>query len=330
MVDTSGPSSATGDGDDSAAPSAYAEALKERLKRVQAELESQSSHALSLRASVEAARKEAEAKNQELAKLRAKWAAEEPRREALLRETGDAEKKLAERERRCAELLKVHAAAELGPVGRNGQDGTGDEEQSTLPTVEEEAVATTRPPAKQLSAFRSRLAALEKDRVQLTQALQEARDATRQEAAAGAQLSQRCEAVRRETKSLKAATEAARENEARVRRKLEGLDSTVAASIGRQQAAERNVEDLRDEVQNLRSELSAALASSMAVGGPMQDEDATWAVNQQLQAKVNMLQEELRRKRERVQELRKNRAASTKWGREAASGALGVTSPMAQ
>lgn len=341
-------------------PVSYADALRDRLKRIQAELEGQGSSAVALRHSVDAARAEAETNARELAKLRAKWAAEQPRREALLKETGEAERILADRERRCAELLAAHAAAELerGPrvvgaqedigsnIGASGDGGSPNKETAGSSSAAHPNSGRPLTSARQLGEHRQRLAILEKSRTHLTQSLQELRDAARQEAAGAGQLQQRCEALRRESQSLKAAAEAARESEARMRRKLEAMDGTVLAAQQRQQGMERTIAELRTEVQTLRSELSASTATSptgaggaaaegattqggsaTTPGGPAQargpspqsapvasvdeeDEAATWATNRLLQAKVLALQEELERRRYHVQELRLRAGAS--------------------
>lgn len=344
-----------------AAPASYAEALRERLKLVAEEVEGQGASAIALRHSVEAAWNETEVSGRELARLRARWSAEQAGREAFLKETGEAERRLADRERHCAELLQAHAAAELekmsyrcgsikeetSPDGAreapaaeeadptspgDASSGAKDEDapvaEGTLPPAE----SAVRPGtsrlasgARQLVEHRQRLATFERSRSQLTQALQDLRDASRQEAAGLGQLQQRCEALRRESQSLKAANAAAHESEASRQRKLEALDNTAPASHQREQGMERTVAELRTEVQNLRSELSESTAASAAAAiasaaGPAlapsggahgavaksaeEVEAATWATNRLLQVKVLALQDELQRRRNRVQELR--------------------------
>lgn len=305
-------------------------ALRERLKRVQSELEVQGASAIAVAHDVEVTRKEAEANNRKLTKLRAKWSAEQPEREALLQETGEKERRLAERERQCAELLAAQAQAEVEKAfyrGAGSQEGSA----SCSDAIAEDAGASTVPKtpsaasqrAKQLGEHREHLASLEKSRRQLMQTLTDLRDAARQESAGAGQLQQRCEALRRESHSLKAATLAARESEASARRKLEALDQTTYALQQRQQGMERTVAELKTEVQTLRSELSTSTAASSqaaaasATGGAPappsvaaagtageESEAATWATNRLLQAKVLALQEELQRRHDRIHELR--------------------------
>mmetsp|Transcript_135123 Transcript_135123/g.431838 ORF Transcript_135123/g.431838 Transcript_135123/m.431838 type:complete len:198 (-) Transcript_135123:233-826(-) len=167
---------------------------------------------------------------------------------------------------------------------------------------------------KPLEEHRSRLSWLEEKRGQLATALQELRDASRQEGAGLTQLVHRAETLRRELKSLKVAAEAGREGEERAQRKLEAMDSTVAASQQRQQALERSVADLRAEVQGLRADLAAAVSAGAAAAVGFDealenerqefDDTAIWATNLRLQSKVSSLQEQLFKKRELIKSLR--------------------------
>ncbi|CAE8614152.1 unnamed protein product [Polarella glacialis] len=112
--------------------SAYADALQERLQKVQAEVETQGANALELRRKLDEAQAEAHTNQEELARLRTRWAEEQPQREALLRQTGEAERRLAGRASRAtvmragrqASLVLVCAYAgarafNRGPHGRS-------------------------------------------------------------------------------------------------------------------------------------------------------------------------------------------------------------------
>merc|ERR1712039_294884 len=104
----------------------------------------------------------------------------------------------------------------------------------------------------------------EEQRQKLTSALKELREASRQEAAEVAQLKDRTEVLRKESRSLKAGADAARENEVRVRQKLEAVDATASAAQQRHAALERHISELQDEVHSLREELASATAAAPA------------------------------------------------------------------
>eukprot|EP00931_Biecheleriopsis_adriatica_P065607 TRINITY_DN40108_c0_g1_i1.p1 TRINITY_DN40108_c0_g1~~TRINITY_DN40108_c0_g1_i1.p1 ORF type:complete len:333 (-),score=100.33 TRINITY_DN40108_c0_g1_i1:106-1104(-) len=290
-------------------PSAYADALKERLQKVRAEVQLQVEVADSLRKELDDVRAEADTNFQELALLRSKWAEEQPRREALLRETGDTERRLAEKERRCAEVLAAHAASEFSRGGNSAPGTARGESTEAQKRAQGSAQGKSRTGDRVgLEQQRQQLASLEALRVKLSAGLQELRDAVRQESAAISQLSLRGQALRKETKAIRNGAAAAKESEARALRKLEAMDSTEVASQQRLQALERQAHDLRDEVRSLRGELDAAsapppaagLAEAAVVGG----QQSTRVMNRRLQEKVDTLREELRKKEEWLQKLR--------------------------
>lgn len=284
------------------APSSeYARALHERLAKVRAEVEIQGAMASRLRLELDHAQREAHKNNEELAELRAHWVEEQPQREEFLQKTGEAERRLAERERRCAEALADHAAAELSKVtgGTASASSQGGRTRS--------GGDTARQHQQSLEQQRSKLAQLEGLRTKLSASLQELRDAVRQETTIIGQLGSRGESLRRETRAVRTGAEAAEEGKERLRRKLEALDATSAASQQRQQLLEKQAEDLRDEVQALRSELDASLAPRPTCGiedVTAQLTEAAWEMNRRLQEKVGLLQEELRKKDETLEQLR--------------------------
>eukprot|EP00930_Biecheleria_cincta_P098766 TRINITY_DN90410_c0_g1_i1.p1 TRINITY_DN90410_c0_g1~~TRINITY_DN90410_c0_g1_i1.p1 ORF type:complete len:304 (-),score=93.62 TRINITY_DN90410_c0_g1_i1:267-1178(-) len=286
----------------SIAPSSeYARALQERVAKVRAEMQLQEAMAYKLRYELDQAQREADSNNNELADLRAHWVEEQPQREAFLQKTGEAERRLAERERRCAEALADHAAAELSKVtgGAASASSQGGKVRS--------GGDTARQHHQSLEQQRSKLAQLEGLRAKLAGSLQELRDAVRQETTIIGQLGSRGESLRRETRAVRTGAEAAEEGKARMQRKLEALDATSAASQQRQQLLEKQAEDLREEVLALRSELEASLAPKPICGiedATARLTEAAWEMNRRLQEKVGLLQEELRKKDETLEQLR--------------------------
>lgn len=280
----------------SIAPSSeYARALQERLAKVRAEVEIEGAMASRLRQELDKAQREAHKNNGELADLRAHWVEEQPHREAFLQKTGEAERRLAERERRCAEALADHAASELSKV-------TGGAASKVC-----SGSNTARRHQQSLEQQRSKLAQLEGLRVKLAESLQELRDAVRQETTIIGQLGSRSEGLRRETRAVRTGAEAAEESKERLWRKFEALDSTSTASQQRQQLLEKQAEDLRDEVQALRSELDASLVPRATCGiedATARLTEAAWEMNRRLQEKVGLLKEELRKKDETLEQLR--------------------------
>lgn len=284
------------------APSSeYTSALQERLAKVRAEVQLQEAIAFRLRQELDQAQRESQINEKELADLRAHWVEEQPQREAFLQKTGEAERLLAERERRCAEALSNHAAAELSKVTNGAASASC---QGGKPRSGGD---TARQNQQSLEQQRSKLAQLEDLRGKLSKSLQELRDAVRQDSTILGQLSTRRESLRRETRAVRTGAEAAEEGKQRLRRKLEASEATSAASQQRQQVLEKQAEDLRDEVHALRSELEASLAPRLTNG----IEDATarlreeaWEMNRRLQEKVNLLQDELRKKDETLEQLR--------------------------
>mmetsp|Transcript_47057 Transcript_47057/g.150251 ORF Transcript_47057/g.150251 Transcript_47057/m.150251 type:complete len:680 (-) Transcript_47057:133-2172(-) len=305
------------------APSdAYADMLRSRLLRVQAELQAQQTSLLELRQSVVSAQGEAEKNRRELAELRLRWAAEQPQRESLLRSAGDRERKLAERERRCAEALAAHAMAE--------QRQHAPEDAATDRAGTNATDASSRANAREQ---RQRLESLAETRTRLTSALQELRDAAQQEATEIQQLRVRNEALRKESHALRASAGAAREREVYMHRKVEALDAGAASGLQRQQFLERKVTELRAEVQGLRAELVAA---TRATGAPERQglvkapaEAATLATNRLLEAKVVALRRELLKRKEVLQSLLRGPAPAVLGGGPAtvvAAAAIGAGS----
>merc|ERR1712079_93076 len=106
-----------------------------------------------------------------------------------------------------------------------------------------------------------------------------------------------------ESDALRASTSAARERETQLRQKLEGLDTGAASRQQRQQVLERRVSDLRTEVQGLQAELVAAakapvchLTAAASLANGVTNDEATWAANHLLEAKVTSLREQLRQR----------------------------------
>eukprot|EP00933_Yihiella_yeosuensis_P056888 TRINITY_DN5632_c0_g1_i1.p1 TRINITY_DN5632_c0_g1~~TRINITY_DN5632_c0_g1_i1.p1 ORF type:complete len:355 (-),score=82.88 TRINITY_DN5632_c0_g1_i1:110-1108(-) len=303
------------------AASAYAEALQDRLKKVKGEVEIQGAAALALRRDLEVAWETAETNKEELASLRAKWADEQQQREALLRETGEAERRLAERERRVAELLAAQSVAELEGAGGGSSSSSSavpnsarGDSTSHHKNKSKGSVSTAQSPLEQQRQT------LEGQRGKLASSLQELRDAVRHENTAIGQLTSKIDVIRKEIRALRSGTVAAKESEAKIGSKLEGLDTTSAAVLQRQQGLERQVGDLRDEVRNVRAEFDTALSTqtfcSSMVGAPAPsvkvssvenavDSDGAWALNHRLQAKVDDLRKDLLRKEEWLQDLGK-------------------------
>lgn len=316
------------------ASSSYADALRERLKRIRAEVEAQGAVAVSTRQNIVSTRTEVEAHRSEAARLRSQWAAEQPRRSALLHETGEVERKVAEQEGRCAEVLAAQVAVERAPspqpplpastVCCGSINGNVNENESQAPSADhgDGAVSSSsRQSSQRLLDQRQRLLTLEETRTELTAKLRECRNLVHKEGAEIQQLVTRRDGLRKETRALRAGAEAAREGESRVRRKLDALDSTVQASQQREHALERQVVDIRNEVQSLRLELTAAcnaVGSAFREGTDRRtptahpqpgDSDAhAWATNRRLQAKVIKLQQEFRKKQEVVRGLREQLA----------------------
>lgn len=281
--------------------STYANALQERLHRVQAEIKAQGAKAVSMRQNLESAQDEADATRKELGELKARWAADQPRRDTFLRETGEAERTLAEQERRCIDALAAQASAQSVPEFANPIEHPSD------------GAPFGRGREKD---FRQRLTSLEDAKSKLSSALLELREAAQTEGASVEQLRARAVSVRKEIRALHAGAAAARDSEGRVQQKHQSLEATIISGQQRQQVLERQVADLRNEVQGLRSELKDAVAilarggdggpasehavnSRLAPGGKEKEKDtqiSTWATNRKLQTKVASLRDELRKK----------------------------------
>lgn len=271
-----------------AAAETYADALRDRLRRVREELEHQTEIALKLRKCVSASRLEAERNVEELAQLRAKWLAEQPKREALLRHTGEIERRLAEREKRCHETLAASCAAGPSEAGLEPSTDGGDENDGNTHVT--------------LEAQRQRLQTLETQRTRLTAALFELREAARQEQLEINHLGMRSDALKKEARALRAGAVAARESEARSVRKIEALHAASSAAEIRQSTLQRQVKDLKDEVAGLRTQLVSGTSAGQA---PQEEGDnATIETNRRLDSKVTTLREELRKKEEAVNQLR--------------------------
>merc|ERR1712118_473791 len=150
----------------------------------------------------------------------------------------------------------------------------------------------------------------------------------------------RIETLRKECKAMKTAIEAAKESCERQQGRFEAVDVTLAAGQPRILGLERQVAELRQEVQTLRQQLKEASASTAAkvVGTPSttptgrgtatsriptaeqrkmpvamksaessasnstrgehgaHNDDAVWATNRKLLAKVHVLREQLKAK----------------------------------
>lgn len=298
----------------------YARALGDRLNRIRAELEGQGSNAVSLRQKVMTTRRESEINTHELAKLRAVWAADQPRRDAFVSETGEAERRLAERERRCAEAWAAQAAARYAsaPTTPASRGGIGSETALRGTEVREE------------KEQKQRIASMDSNRLKLQRAVDELCEVAKQDRKAIQQLRGRIESLKGESDSLKSASDAARTSFCSFTGRIEALDATMAAGQQKQMSLERQVAGLQQEVSTLRnqlkdkssemaemaSEVSAAISSNSrphsARSKPrlsMQqareessalDDEAIWATNKRLQAKVLSLREELRKKQDAI------------------------------
>eukprot|EP00927_Polykrikos_kofoidii_P024745 TRINITY_DN22424_c0_g1_i1.p1 TRINITY_DN22424_c0_g1~~TRINITY_DN22424_c0_g1_i1.p1 ORF type:complete len:410 (-),score=102.78 TRINITY_DN22424_c0_g1_i1:80-1309(-) len=363
-----------------AASSKYADALRERLRQIRAELETESVGVLALRQCLTVTRNEAEAQNSQLASLRDKWTVQQPKREAVLKDAAEQERRLADREKRCAEAVALHAAAEMAardssprvprtPVkdaSADVQDATEDILSALRPCGIPNGgstVATRERDREREKEQRHYMGTLEESRTKLATAVQDLRDAVQQEATDIEQTRLRNEAVRKENRAMRTAADAARENAERTRRKIEALDNPGAVGEQRRQILERQVADARAEVRGLREELAAqtqaaAVASSVpqahapvktrggkdACGGSSgvgtaansarkscatvaaveatgpEAEAAILATNRRLHAKVDALQEELRKRDAELEELRARRVAGALVGASAESG----------
>jgi chromosome segregation ATPase len=216
----------------------------------------------------------------------------------LLRDAGERELELVERERHCIEAL---AAQQAGGIASDREAG-GEVREAVLGRGTSKSETSGRQGERDREQ-RQRLEWLAETRSKLSSALHDLRNAAQQEHAEIQQLRTRNEALRKESDALRASTSAARERETQLRQKLEGLDTGAAFRQQRQQVLERKVVELRTEVQGLQTELVAAakapvcnpITAASLVNGVTNDE-ATWAANHLLEAKVTSLREQLRQR----------------------------------
>jgi len=283
----------------------YADALRDRLGRVRAELQVQERAVLDIRTSISIARSNVEVNKSELCGLRLRWTAEQPEREVLLRDAGEREHELVERERHCVEALAAHTLADRAQQAEGTvQDGEAGSEVHEV--ARSRGTSKSEPSGRQGERDREqrqRLELLTETRSKLSSALHDLRSAAQQESVEIQQLRTRNEALRKESDALRASANAACERETQLKQKLEGLQIGAASRQQRQQLLERRVVELQAEVQGLQAELVAAAkapacnpTTTTLPSNAVNNDEATWAANRLLEAKVASLREQLRQR----------------------------------
>lgn len=336
----------------------YADALQDRLHRIRDELETQAATAIALRASTESMQTEADSNAQELARVRARWAEQQPQREALLREAGEAERRLSERERRCAEALASHAAAELsrnaGEEAAHGANSSANqgtpsaakhsaqlsEQRQRLAHLEQgraklaAALMDLRDAARKETADISQLAlrneALRKESRALRAGAEASREAEERalrklEAldATGAASQQRQQLLERQAEQLRAEVQTLRAELSAAAATCDGstltsrsaLPATLKLGAGPPTSARP-----ADQTAKLGDQTRGVSAATAAAD----PDQAVWATNRRLQAKVEDLQEELRKRQAVVRQLRARLASGQAGGGGAGGEDLGA------
>mmetsp|Transcript_278 Transcript_278/g.936 ORF Transcript_278/g.936 Transcript_278/m.936 type:complete len:385 (-) Transcript_278:32-1186(-) len=308
---------------------AYADKLRDRLARVRAEMEAQGARILEMKGEILTAEDETAKNNQEIKQLRAQWTAEKPQRDELLRETAEMEQELVEKERLSALGIARQGKA-TPPAATASADASDDNGERTEANdgggkTESASAKSSTACREQERECRQRVSTLEASRTKLTQALSELREAARGEDMEIGQLRARIELLKQESAALRTGTAAAHEGKQRRKEKLRDLEATEATSKQRALVLEKQVRDLKADVQKQKDILAAApprqerraskgAETTRTGSGPPakaakaqkvaaddtcahEVEDMLWLNNRRLQAKVLRLREELESKR---------------------------------